>query len=152
MKHFRNFLVATALFVPFISYGGYFDGGVAGGGIDGFFMNVSGFINNILIPFVFGLALLLFIWGMYRWFIQGGANEGDREKGKQLTLYAVIGFVLMVSIWAIVNLISGGLFSEDERNIQRNQIPQGINLEGDAGPGLAEPTVENPWGDVGVEL
>lgn len=73
------------------------------------FNNVVTFINSVLVPAVFALALLLFIWGMYVHFIQGGADEGKRDEGKKLALYAIAGFVLMVSIWGIVNLVAGGL-------------------------------------------
>jgi len=75
-----------------------------------FFTNIISFINDVLVPLIFALALLLFLWGMYRWFIQGGASEDDRKKGQQLALWAIVAFVLMVSIWGIVKAISGGLF------------------------------------------
>lgn len=77
------------------------------GQIGTLFGNITSFINNILIPFVFTLALLMFIWGMYRFFISKG--EVDKQAGKDLAIYAVVAFVLMVSIWGIVNLIANGL-------------------------------------------
>ena len=85
------------------------------GEIDGFFLDIIEFINDILIPLVFALALLMFIFGMFRFFIQGGHDEDSREKGKSLMLYAIVGFVLMISIFGIVNLIANGLgFGGDE--------------------------------------
>ena len=73
--------------------------------------NVAKFINDILVPLVFALAFLLFLWGVFKFFFWGGGDETKREEGKQLMLWAVIGFVLMVSIWGIVNLLSGDLLS-----------------------------------------
>ena len=35
--------------------------------------------------------------------------QQEKEKGKDLAIYAIVAFVLMVSIWGIVNLIAGGL-------------------------------------------
>ncbi len=88
------------------------------GEVNDFFDDVSSFINGTLIPLVFALALLVFIYGMFKYFILGGGDEGSRDEGKQLMLWAVIGFVMMVSIFGVVNLVAGGLgFSEDE-NIQ----------------------------------
>ena len=58
---------------------------------------------------VISIALLIFIWGVFKMFIFGGDDETKREEGRQLILYSIIGFVLIVSIWGIVNLISGGL-------------------------------------------
>lgn len=83
-----------------------------------FLEKVSGFINNTLIPLVFGLALLVFIWGIFKYFILGGGDEGKREEGKQLMLWAIIGFVVMVSIFGIVNMISSGLGFSGSDTIQ----------------------------------
>ncbi len=81
------------------------------GEVAGFITNIRTFINNVLIPLVFAVALLIFIWGMFQYFILGGGDEGSREKGKGLMLWAVIGFVMMVIIWAVVNLFANGLVS-----------------------------------------
>jgi len=80
------------------------------GYVGGFFEALKEFIDTVLIPLVFTIALLLFLWGMYRWFIQGGASEDDRKKGQQLALWSIIAFVLMISIWGIVGAIADGLF------------------------------------------
>lgn len=88
------------------------------GEIDTFIGKVSTFINSTLIPLVFGLALLMFIWGIFNYFILGGGDEDKQEKGKQLMLYSIIGFVVMVSIFGIVNLIAGGLGFSGNDTIQ----------------------------------
>ena len=109
MKTLKNIkysgLVLFSLFLPLATNAGYF------GTVDTFFTNVQSFIGNVLIPVVFALALLIFIWGMFQYFILGGGDEGKRGQGKSLMLWAIIGFVLMVTIWAIVNLIANGLIS-----------------------------------------
>ena len=88
------------------------------GEIDGFFDSITTFINNVLIPLVFAIALLVFLWGMFQFFILGGHSDDGKEKGKSLMLYAVVGFVLMVSIFGIVNLIANGLGFSDDEEIQ----------------------------------
>jgi len=89
------------------------------GEIDTFFGKITSFINSTLIPLLFGIALLVFLWGIFKYFILGGGDEGKREEGKQLMLWAIIGFVVMVSVFGIVNLIASGLgFSgKDLQNI-----------------------------------
>ncbi|OGG85710.1 hypothetical protein A2392_02830 [Candidatus Kaiserbacteria bacterium RIFOXYB1_FULL_46_14] len=77
------------------------------GEINSFISKITAFINNVLIPLVFAIALLVFIWGMFQLFINKNAEEA--EQGKKLALYAIVAFVLMVSIWGIVNLIASGL-------------------------------------------
>ena len=82
-------------------------------GVDTFFTNISTFINNVLIPLLFAFALLFFIYGMFRYFILGGADEGNREKGRSVMIWSIVAFVLAVSIWGIVNIIAGGLFGDN---------------------------------------
>lgn len=68
-----------------------------------------GFMNGTLVPLVFAMAFLVFIWGMFKFFIFGGHDEESRESGKQLMIYGVVAFVMMVSIWGIVNVVAEGL-------------------------------------------
>lgn len=77
-----------------------------------------GFINGTLVPLVFAIAFLVFIWGVFKYFILGGGDEGSREEGKKLMLWGIIAFVVMVSIWGIVNIITDGLFG-NSTNLQR---------------------------------
>lgn len=88
------------------------------GEINTFVGKITSFINDTLIPLVFAVALLVFIWGAFMYFIYGGAEEEKRKEGTQLMLYAVVGFVLMVSIFGIVNLIANGLGFSDDQNIE----------------------------------
>lgn len=112
MKYLSAFSLSLVVLVaPVLAFAQF-------GQINDFLDDVLTFINGTLIPIIFALALLIFIYGMFKFFILGGSDEEDRKKGQQLMLWAIIGFVLMVSIWGIVNLVAGGLgFSQDE-NIQ----------------------------------
>jgi len=84
------------------------------GGINTFIDNILIFINGTLIPLVFAIALLVFLYGVFQYFILGGGDTEKQESGRQLMLYAIVGFVVMVSIFGIVNLIAGGLGLDDE--------------------------------------
>ena len=79
------------------------------GQINTFIGKITGFINGTLLPLIFGIALLVFVYGVFKYFILGGSDEGSRQEGRQLVLYAIIGFILMTSIWGIVNILSDGL-------------------------------------------
>ncbi len=80
-----------------------------------FLGQVTGFIDAA-IPFVFALAFLVFIWGMFKAFILGGSDPEKQSEGKQLMLYAIVGFVIMVSLWGVVNLVTGifGFDAQDQ--------------------------------------
>ena len=76
--------------------------------------NIIGFTNAVLIPFILGIGFLVFVWGMFKFFILGGANDEEKEKGKSLMVYATLGFVLIIIFWGVVNLVadSTGLSGE----------------------------------------
>ncbi len=61
---------------------------------------------------------------MFKYFIQGGANDEAKESGKSLILYAIAGYVVILAFWGIVNIISNGLGLEDtlEETPQSNLI------------------------------
>ncbi|MFT7507452.1 MAG: ribose/xylose/arabinose/galactoside ABC-type transport system permease subunit [Acidimicrobiales bacterium] len=110
MKRFGIQALAFTLFaVPGMALAAAGDFNAVGGFMDG----LSGFISGKLVPFVFTLALIVFIYGIFQYFILGGADEDSREKGKKLMLWAIIGLVVMVSVWGIVNLLSSSLGLEN---------------------------------------
>ena len=89
-------------------------------GVSEFLKNIIAFMNGTLVPGIFAIAFLVFLWGMFKTFILGGADEDKQEEGKHLMMYAIAGFVVMVSLWGIVNLVAQGFgFSGDQtiRNI-----------------------------------
>lgn len=66
-------------------------------------------INNVLLPVVISIAFIVFIWGVYKYFILGAANEDKRAEGRQLVLWGVIGFVIIFTVWGLVNIVSATL-------------------------------------------
>ena len=75
--------------------------------VSSFLNNFIDFINGTLVPFIFALAFLVFIWGVAQYFIFSHGSEEGQEKGKNLMLWGLIGFFVMVSVWGIVNLLVG---------------------------------------------
>ena len=131
---FSLLAVGAIALAPTFAFAGYF------GEVDNFFTRATGFIDNILIPLVFTVALLVFLYGMFNYFIVQGDNEGARETGRRLMLWAIVGFVMMVSIWGVVNMIAGGLFGSDNR---APDIPGTPTVEG--APGASAGGVTRPW-------
>jgi hypothetical protein len=68
---------------------------------------IIGIINNILVPVLFALAFIVFIWGAFLTFIVGSTSEETKDKGKNLMLWGLIGFFVMVSVWGLVNILTG---------------------------------------------
>ncbi len=64
-------------------------------------------INDVFVPLLFAIAFLVFIFGVYKHFIQNGASGDEKNEGKKLILYGLIGFAVMVSVWGLVNIVTG---------------------------------------------
>ena len=96
-----------------------------GGAFEDLLVNIIEFSNDVLIPFIIGIGFLVFVWGMFKFFILGGANEESKEQGKSLMIYATIGFVLIIIFFGVVNLLteSTGLSGETIRNVPRVDVP-----------------------------
>ena len=65
---------------------------------------ISNFIN-LLIPFIMALALLFFIWGVFKYFVLGGGDEEKQSEGKKFMVYSIMGLVLMLAVWGIVQIV-----------------------------------------------
>lgn len=65
------------------------------------------FINGTLVPLVFAVAFIVFIFGIFRYFIMGATSEDKRKSGKELMIYGLVGFAVMISVWGLVNLVVG---------------------------------------------
>ncbi len=123
MKKIASYLLAlTLVLTPAITFAAEFTE------LTTFSTTIVEFINGTLIPLIFAVALLIFIWGMFLYFILGGGDEGKREQGKGLMLWAIIGFVMMIIIFGVVNLVANGLLSGiDESNTAIKQLPTSDN-------------------------
>lgn len=66
-------------------------------------------INFAIVPILIAVAVLYFIVGVYKYFIKGATNEADRIKGRDFILWSIVGFVIIMSVWGLVWLVSGTL-------------------------------------------
>lgn len=112
-KLFKVLPVLLVIFAPVVMFAQVITNPNSGAGnfegVTVFFQKLTILLNNTLVPAVFALAFLVFIWGMFKTFILGGHDEEKQGEGKQLMMYAILGFVIMISIWGIVTIISDSL-------------------------------------------
>jgi NADH:ubiquinone oxidoreductase subunit 2 (subunit N) len=84
-------------------------------------------INNIIVPVLFAIAFIVFLWGAFQTFIMGATSEETKDKGKGLMLWSLIGFFVMISIWGLVNILTGSVTFSD--NTGPSSLPTaGIEL------------------------
>lgn len=74
-------------------------------------------INNVLVPVLFAVAFIVFLYGAFQAFILGANDSEVKEKGKNLMLYGLIGFFVMVSVWGLVNILSGSIQFGNNQNV-----------------------------------
>jgi len=74
---------------------------------------VTRLVNNILreivnpvIALLVGIAVLVFIWGVFE-FVRNAESSDERKTGGQHMLWGAIGLFIMVSAYGIMNLIIG---------------------------------------------
>jgi succinate dehydrogenase/fumarate reductase cytochrome b subunit len=66
--------------------------------------SINRVILNPLILFLFALALAYFLYGVMQFIINPG-NEEIRKTGKSHMMWGVVGMVIMVSVFGIMQLI-----------------------------------------------
>ncbi|MEA2701527.1 MAG: hypothetical protein QOE22_236 [Candidatus Parcubacteria bacterium] len=65
-----------------------------------------GLINTALIPLIFALALLMFLFGVFKFFFSTGANaEESRKEGRKFVMWGILAFAVMICIWGLVKLL-----------------------------------------------
>ena len=126
---YRASVAAAAFLLPSVTFAqGVIEDG--GGPFGTLLENIITFTNGVLIPFVIGIGFLFFVWGMFQYFIAGGANDEAKEKGKSLMVYATLGFVLIIIFWGVVNLIAN---STGLQGTSVTNIPGAATIGGDGG-------------------
>lgn len=64
-------------------------------------------VYQFLLPFLFTIFFITFMWGAFTYVITGGPDEEEKERGKALLMYALLGFLFMILIWSVANVIRG---------------------------------------------
>ena len=67
---------------------------------------VTCIIGNSIIPLIFTLAVVSFIWGVVQYVINND-EEGKRAKGRDFMIWGIIALTVMVSIWGLVKIFTG---------------------------------------------
>lgn len=63
------------------------------------------FLQKYLVPFLFAIGLIYFLYGLIEYFIIGkGGDEGRAEHGRELFLQSIVWFVLALIVFAVVAL------------------------------------------------
>ncbi len=108
MQRFKLFVGSTTalLLTPVLASAQLVTDGLEGTGFQNIFENILTFTNEVLIPFIIGIGFMVFVWGMFKYFILGGADEEKQGEGKNLMIYATLAFLMIIIFWGVVNLLA----------------------------------------------
>lgn len=95
----RISLVAAALSAPLVSFA------QTTGGIRGIGNQLIDLINFVLVPLLFAIAFIVFIYGVAKSYIFSRGDEGAVEEGHKLILWGLVGFFVIISVWGLVNIV-----------------------------------------------
>jgi hypothetical protein len=70
---------------------------------------VINMINSVGVPLLFSLAFFVFIFGIFQYFILSRGNEEAQQTGRNFMIYGLVGFFLMLSVWGLVNILTGSI-------------------------------------------
>ena len=69
-------------------------------------------IGQAVIPLLFGVAIVMFVWGIVNFFIIGAGEEAKREQGRQFMIWGIIALSVMIGVWGLVRIV-GHTFNID---------------------------------------
>lgn len=76
----------------------------AASSLDGFIGKVNSLIINPLIGFLFALAVVYFLYGVFQFFLNPESEE-VKTTAKSHMLWGVIGITIMLGVFTIMNMV-----------------------------------------------
>ena len=64
---------------------------------------ISTILNPLILLFL-GLAVVYFMWGVFK-YVGKGESESDRREGAQMMMYGIVAIFVMVSVWGLVTIL-----------------------------------------------
>jgi len=66
-------------------------------------------IKGYVVPFIISLALVVFLWGIFKTVTAAG-DPKKRQEGIAYITYGIIGLAVMISVWSLVYLLTSTFF------------------------------------------
>ncbi len=74
-----------------------------------------------IVPVLIAITGAVFLWGVFI-FVTGADSEEKRKKGINIMIYSLIGIVLAVSVWGLVNLVIKAFGIDNPKKLDIPQI------------------------------
>jgi hypothetical protein len=63
-------------------------------------------VESVLVPLLFALALMYFLYGVLG-FIRNAGNDEKRAEYRKVMGFGLIGLAVMMSVWGLVEIVAG---------------------------------------------
>jgi hypothetical protein len=60
-------------------------------------------IIQVSVPIIIALAVLVFLWGVFRYVVSNAAEDKDKARGTMI--WGIVGIFVMVSVWGLVGIL-----------------------------------------------
>ena len=118
----------------------------------GFIAGLLAFTNSVLIPFLLGFAFLFFVFNAFRFFVVNGGNEDGQKNAKNLAIYGVLAFVILIVFWGVVNLLVSSIGLNGKNTPTPDYLEKNgtdfTNTPTDSEPGGGASDGNDPIGDI----
>ncbi len=71
--------------------------------------SIKNIINEVFVPVLMAIAFIVFLWGVFKYFIWNKESESEKMEGRKFAMWGIIGFVIILSVWGLVNILMGAL-------------------------------------------
>jgi len=106
----RTLITLSSLLIPSLAFAGNYLGGGYAIGCGNYICWLGNLIlftiNAVMVPVLFAISFVVFLWGIAKAYIIHGAEPAEVAKGHKLVMWGIIGFAVMISIWGLVNVVS----------------------------------------------
>lgn len=99
----QTFWGGTSIIPGFLGINGLGGGGV-GYGIFQVGVTIVAVINRVLVPVLFAVSFIVFLYGVAKAYIFSHGDETAVATGHKIILWGLIGFAVMISVWGLVNV------------------------------------------------
>lgn len=104
--------------------------------IQQYISDITSFLFTTIIPFLMGIAFLFVVINVIRFFVIDSANQDGREKAKSYIIYSILGFILIILLWGIIEIIANATGLQGNRALTPD-IPGYPASGGDCGAACA---------------
>mgnify|MGYP001558613358 FL=1 len=66
---------------------------------------ITCFVSKSILPLIFTVAIVLFVWGIVQFFIIGSGEEAKRTQGKQFMIWGILAMAVILSLWGLVRIL-----------------------------------------------